>query len=48
MIGVMSQGQPAACTTMIAAVFGVIASSIESAVMFPLIGSMSAKTGIAP
>ena len=47
-MGPISAGQPAACTTMIAAVRSVSTASSVSAVRSEVSGSMSANTGVAP
>ena len=44
----ISQGRPAKCTGMIAFVFGVIFVSTSCGEIFIVIGSISAKTGLAP
>ena len=48
MIGSMSAGQPARCTTITARVRGLSTAAMVSAVRLPLSGSTSANTGVAP
>src|SRR5665648_991845 len=48
MMGSISAGQPATCTTMTAAVCSVSTAASVSAVRSELSGSMSANTGVAP